>query len=386
MFGSGFHGLLSDRRTLYGRQLELDVVRGLSVFLMVGAHVFNQFTPLSSETTGEEGFLSVLAGLVGAFPGGAQCFMMVMGMLVLFSASVDGKGLMKRGAILIAGGFVLEFLRVLPGIINLAITGDFVSFYPEYSYATDEQLIVITLFWQDILIFAGMALILLGMVIRLDISDIWIIVLTGSMMVANTFLTGMDTGNDALNILTGYFWGTTVFDGVMTTSRFPLFSWVIYPVAGYLISKRLVRANDKGMFYKVLGIWSLMISVPFMVIGLFTGMFESGFTGLGFYHQGALINIWCTLLSFDWIVLMYIVSKRVPGAVMTHLSRWSRNITWIYVLHFVVLAVAIQFLPRSFDIIGCTVIFLILFVFVDWLSEVLRGRLFRADVPEWNHP
>ena len=298
MFGSGFHGLLSDRRTLYGRQLELDVVRGLSVFLMVGAHVFNQFTPLSSETTGEEGFLSVLAGLVGAFPGGAQCFMMVMGMLVLFSTRVDGKGLMKRGAILIAGGFVLEFLRVLPGIINLAITGDFVSFYPEYSYATDEQLIVITLFWQDILIFAGMALILLGMVIRLDISDIWIIVLTGSMMVANTFLTGMDTGNDALNILTGYFWGTTVFDGVMTTSRFPLFSWVIYPVAGYLISKRLVRANDKGMFYKVLGIWSLMISVPFMVIGLFTGMFESGFTGLGFYHQGALINIWCTLLSF----------------------------------------------------------------------------------------
>ena len=374
MLGLRTKDILSDERTLYGRQPELDVVRGLSVFLMVGAHVFNQFTPLASESAATGDMFSGLTKLVGAFPGGAQCFMMVMGILILFSTRIDGRALMKRGLLLIVGGFLLEFLRILPGLVNLMITGDLVSFYPEYSYAEDWQLIVITLFWQDILIFAGMALVFLGFVIRFDISDIWLIVITAIMIVANQFLVGMDTGVDALNIFLGYFWGTTVFDGSMTTSRFPFLSWIIYPVAGYLIGKLLVRVRSKGAFYKTLGLWFLILSVPFFIIGLFTGMFETGFTGLGFYHQDALINIWCTLLSFDWIALMYFVSKRIPTRYLAHLFRWSRNITSIYVLHFVVLAVAIQILPRSFGIIGCTVMFLALFAFVDWLAYAISKR------------
>ena len=79
MLGLRTKDILSDERTLYGRQPELDVVRGLSVFLMVGAHVFNQFTPLASESAATGDMFSGLTKLVGAFPGGAQCFMMVMG-------------------------------------------------------------------------------------------------------------------------------------------------------------------------------------------------------------------------------------------------------------------------------------------------------------------
>ena len=366
--------MFSDERTLYGRQKELDVVRGLSVLLMVGAHVFNQFTPLTVEPAASEGFFSSIARLTGAFPGGAQCFMMVMGILILFSTRVDGKALMKRGAILIVAGFVLEFMRILPGIINLMVTGNLVSFYPEYSYAEDWQLIVITLFWQDILIFAGMALIFLGLVIHYDLSDVLVILMVAAIMVANTFLAGMDTGNDVLNIILGYFWGTTVFDGFMTTSRFPFFSWIVYPVAGYLIGKWLIRSRRKGEFYKTIGFWFLLLSIPFTIIGLFTGMFVDGFTGLGFYHQGALINIWCTLLSFDWIVLVYFISKKVPEKYLAHTYRWSRNITQIYVLHFMILAIFIQFLPQSVNIIGCVVIYLSLFAAVDGLSELIsRG-------------
>ncbi|MGN1044962.1 MAG: hypothetical protein ACI4Q9_03290 [Candidatus Methanomethylophilaceae archaeon] len=367
-------GLVSDGRTLHGRQRELDAVRGLSVFLMVGAHVFNQFTPLSTEPVSDGGFFTIVSRLVGAFPGGAQCFMMVMGMVLLFSTTVTGKKLVKRGFVLIAAGFILEFLRALPGMVNLAITGTFVSFYPEYSYATNEQLIILTLFWQDILIFAGMALIFLGIVRLFDIPDIWVIAVTVVMMVANEFVAGMDTGNDAVNILLGYFWGTTVFDGNMTTSRFPMFSWIVYPVAGYLIGKRLICATDKDRFYRTVGKLFLLISVPFTVIGLFTGMFDTGFTGIGFYHQGILINIWCTLLSFDWIVVMYLVSLKVPSRYLAHLERWSRNITSIYILHFVVLAVAIQVMPRSFGIIGCIVVFLVLFFAVDAATSYLERR------------
>ena len=65
--------------------------------------------------------------------------------------------------------------------------------------------------------------------------------------------------------------------------------------------------------------------------------------------------------------------------------RWSRNITYIYILHFVILAVAIQVMPRSFDIIGCIVIFLVLMLVVDQLAErvsrLISSRKGRSDLP-----
>ena len=74
----GFRGMFSEDRVQTGRQEELDAVRGLSVFLMVGSHVFNQFTPLSQDDVPGDGFFDQVSKLIGAFPGGAQCFMMVM--------------------------------------------------------------------------------------------------------------------------------------------------------------------------------------------------------------------------------------------------------------------------------------------------------------------
>ena len=380
MVSLGFGGMFAEDRVQKGRQEELDVVRGLSVFLMVGSHVFNQFTPLSQDDVPGDGFFDQVSKLIGAFPGGAQCFMMVMGMLILFSTTATCKKLIKRGISLIVAGFVLEFLRIFPGIVNMWITGDLVSFYPEYSYATNEQLIVLTLFWQDILIFAGMALVFIGIIQKYNVSDLWLISITVAMMVANIFLAGMDTGNDALNILIGYFWGTTVFDGFMTTARFPFFSWMVYPVFGYLMGKMLVRAKDKDRFYKVTGLWCLIASVPLFVIGLFTGMFDSGFTGIDYYHQKALVQTWCTLLAWDWIVLMHLVTLKVPSRYLGIFRRWSRNITYIYVLHFVILAVIIQFMPRSFDIIGCSVIFLALMFAVDQIAEFIRKKRHPAAV------
>ena len=379
----GFRDMFAEDRVLKGRQEELDVVRGLSVFLMVGSHVFNQFTPLSQDDVPGDGFFDQVSKLIGAFPGGAQCFMMVMGMVILLSTTTSYAKLIKRGLILIVAGFVLEFLRILPGIVNMWITGDLVSFYPEYAYATNEQLIVLTLFWQDILIFAGMALVFIGVIQKFNISDIWLIAITAVMMLANIFLAGMDTGNDALNIFIGYFWGTTVFDGNMTTSRFPFFSWIVYPVFGYIAGKYLVRALDKDAFYKRLGLWCFLISIPLFVAGLFVGMFDSGFTGIDYYHQTALVQAWCTLLAFDWIVLIYLITKKVPRKYFWPFRRWSRNITYIYILHFVILAVAIQFLPRSFDIIGCIAVFLVLMLIVDLLAErisvLIHGK--RSDAP-----
>ena len=375
-----YDDILSKERQLSGRQIELDIVKGLSVLLMVGSHVFNQFAPLTQGSASESGFLDSVSRLIGAFPGGAQCFMMVMGILILFSTKITPIQLMKRGLILIVVGFVLEFLRILPGIINMLITGDLVSFYPEYSYATNEQLIILTLFWQDILIFAGMALVFIGGLQYFKVSDIWVIVITSILIVINCFISGTTFDNDAMNIFGGYFFGTTVFDGNMTTSRFPFLSWIIYPVFGYLIGKIMIRTTNKKEFYKRTGLLCFLISLPFMFYGMYANMFYDGFTGLGFYHQTALINIWCALLSYSWIALMFLVSEKLSEKVLKHPERWSKNITKIYVLHFVILAVFIQILPRAFDIIGCSVIFILLFIAVDYISENLLNK--KHDVKE----
>lgn len=368
--------MFSDERTLHGRQIEFDLVRGLSVFLMVGTHVFAQFLSAPSDVPVVDTESSFnITDLVGAFPGGAQCFMMVMGMLILFSTKLSWRGMVKRGFILIGAGFLLELVKVLPGIINLLVTGDMVSFYPEYPFATDSQLILLTLFWTDILIFAGMAFIFLGLLIGANVSDVGIATVTVVLMVVNVFLSGMDTGNDALNIILGYFWGTTVFNGTMTTSHFNFLSWIVYPVVGYLIAKYLVRVTSKGRFYKTVGLLFFVLSIPLTIGGVVTGMFDGAFTGTSFYHQTALVNVWCTLLCFDWIALVYFASKRLPHIITDNLSRWSRNITFIYVIHFAIMAVLMQFLPQYLGVVGCAVFFLLLFAIVDGLSELIVRRL-----------
>ena len=155
----------------------------------------------------------------------------------------------------------------------------------------------------------------------------------------------------------------------MTTSRSPFLSWIVYPVAGYLIGNRLVRCTDKHLFYKCLGLIFYILSVPLTVIGVLTGMFDTGFTGLRSYHQGILVNLWCMLLAFDWIVLVYLVSLKVPERCLVHPIRRGRNVTRVYVLHFVILAIVIQFLPLTLDVFGCIVTFLVLFSVSDTLAS-----------------
>ena len=267
--GYGTDGLFSDSRTLSGRQRELDAVRGLSVFLMVGAHVMNQFQPVSDGSGG--GIIDFIATTVtGAFPGGANCFMMVMGMVMLFSTTATCRHFISRGLMLIVAGFGVEVIKLIPGLVNLWLTGDFVSFYPEFPQGTQDQLIVITLFWQDILIFAGMAMVFLGIMQRLKVSNIGLLAIVAVMMIANEFLVGMHTGNDAVDIFCGYFWGTTVFDDAMTTSRYPFFSWILYPVAGYVLAEFMVRTTDKRRFYRNVGLWFLIAIIPLTAAGILT--------------------------------------------------------------------------------------------------------------------
>lgn len=161
---------------------------------MVGSHVFNQFSPVSVTSGEAVGLFERISDLIGAFQGGAQCFMMVMGMLLFFSTKPLGKGLVRRGLALILFGFAVEVLRLLPGLVNFAITGDFVSFYPEYSHAEDWQLMVVTLFWQDIMIFAGMVLVFLGIVIEFNVPDKFVVIILASMMVANPSYPGWIPG------------------------------------------------------------------------------------------------------------------------------------------------------------------------------------------------
>ncbi len=375
----GVEGLFSEERTISGRQRELDAVRGLSVFLMVGAHVMNQFQPIGDTGDGDGGILDFIATTVtGAFPGGANCFMFVMGMVMLFSTTATYKHFISRGLMLIVAGFGVEVIRLLPGLVNFLLTGDFVSFYPEVSYAEPQQLMIITLFWQDILIFAGMSMVFIGLMQRFNVPLWGILALVAVMMIANEFLMGMHTGNDAVDIFCGYFWGTTVFDDTMTTSRYPFFNWILFPVAGYVLASYMVRTTDKRRFYRNLALWSFIAIIPFTVAGIYTGFFTTHFAEPLSYHMDFIGTIWCTLAAILWVDLWYWIVQRVSDRYLSPLYRWSRNITWIYVLHFVVLSILIQIVPQTLNLVLCIVVFLGVFFLVDFLAERINSRKAKA--------
>ena len=214
----------------------------------------------------------------------------------------------------------------------------------------------------------------IGLMQKLKVSDLGIIVITAAMLVVNQLLQGMDTGNDALNIVCGYFWGTTVFDGNMTISRYPMFAWIVYPVAGYLMAKVMVRIKEKHMFYRNLAIWSFIALVPLTIGCALTDVFNGGFTGKEAYFSGILPGLWCTAAGFLWIAFIYLVSSKVPEKYLSPIERWSKNITVIYVVHFAILAVLIQIIPAPLTLIPTILLFLVLFAATDMLAQRLSDR------------
>ena len=213
---------LSDKKVNTGRQKELDIAKALAIIFMIFCHVivFASFSNISI-SPGFEMILNQTAAIIAA-----PVFMFCMGIGIVFSRHNQYNILIKRGVeLLLLGYFVNIGAQILPNVLDNMLN------------MSNTPITILSLFKVDILIFAGIAFILIGILKRFNISNKKMLILAIIFSIIGSFVCFVDFNNIFLNYFFGYFIGTILHQ----CTAFPLFNWFIFPVAGMVYGSYFIR-------------------------------------------------------------------------------------------------------------------------------------------------
>lgn len=307
-----------------GRQIEVDIAKAICIIGMVFVHAFEQL-PFVEGSGGAGEFILMR---VGNTIFGATLFMFCMGVGLAYTKKNSPNLIIIRGLTIFIIGLLLNFLRITLGmLITNAVRPGFYS----------SNVLIIELFQNDILFFAGLAMILFGLLKKLKIPGWGILFISVVMSILGTIFKGYDLHNVYGNLFVGWFIGTS-YPGIQfdTTSFFPLLNWFILVAAGYCFAWILKRVEKKGRFYMVFSSISAVIIALYigLCIGPKVGFFQDDFRCT--YHiatYDALISLCGAVFAFG---LFYGLSHVLPKIVLKGTTTMSKYINTIYCIQWVV--------------------------------------------------
>ena len=189
------------------------------------------------------------------------------------------------------------------------------------------------LFCVDILAFAGMAFVLMGILKKFKFSNKKLIIVAVSLSIIGSLLRFTDFGNPDINLICGHFFGTKF-------TAFPLFNWFIFPIAGYIWGQYFIRAKDKREFFKFWPILMVISLIYFFVSSnLWGGVFSENVHF--YYFLNTLDAVFCIINAHAVIGLCYWMVKYLPDAVINTCSILSSNINKIYIAQWFFIPVTI---------------------------------------------
>ena len=311
--------LFSKEEVNHGRQTELDIAKVILLFFMVCC---NCILSLSRFGDGCEISNTIFHTIAECF--GPAGFMFCMGAGLVYSRKTTPKAIIKRGFMLFLIGIALNFVcYVIPYLILGWTSGDMEYFSSAYA-----------LFWiLDILHFAGLALILFGVLKWMKATNLQIAVISIIMSIIGTLFRDYNFGIPEVNQLVGLFIGT-VSIGEFENS-FPLFSWFIFVAAGYFFGQFLSRCKDKKTFYLYITPIALVIAVIYSTVAFIHrfGMFGPS----SVYHLATFEAFISLLGAIALIGICYFISGYLPGLVCAAITSISKNVTAVYCIHWVLL-------------------------------------------------
>jgi hypothetical protein len=278
---------------------------------------------LGTHHAGYENDLAYFFGdvIFGDYIGVAHAFMFAMGVGIVFSKKNRASDLVKRGVWLFVLGYILNFLRY--GLFALAdgiIEGEFFE-------ETIDAFVC-----QDILHFAGLALIAAGVFKAMKLNEIQSLGIGVGLSIAGSFVAfSFQSSSRVINYLLGYFIVTTEDD-----SCFVFFNWYIFVAVGILFGSILKKSADlDGLYKKVLTI-SFPIMVLYIVMTVVKGVLF--LTKDGWYYAVSPLEA-MGLLSIDFVMIgaFYFLLKRIDEAKVAPFITMSRNLTKIYIIHWCII-------------------------------------------------
>jgi hypothetical protein len=357
-----------EERINAGRQKELDYAKGLAIFFMIAVHCLEIFA--SSKVVDETAY-GMTVEFFGSFTS-ATVFMILLGVGIIYSSKSEPRILCKRGVMLIGAGYLLNLIR---GFFPMAVSWKLTGSDEWLSYMMIEPLRI------DILQFAGLTFIFFGLAKRLKFSTLAFVIALIVFEIINIILINygfyysaiMDYRNPQffLAAITGLFWGTSEL------SSFPFLSWIFYPIAGYLFGEYLI--NQDGTSKKRLYTFVIFLSATvFAAAIILCWYFEIDYgweTDSSFYHHMILGNIVFGSCAFLLIGIVWLLSRYIPALIQRALSRWSKNVTEIYFIQWILIGwIAVGTGYNLFDTAITAVITLTVLLASDGLAFIYRKK------------
>lgn len=329
-----------------GRQFEFDLAKAVCILGMVFVHCFEMLA-LDSISADSSAYYVMVIVLDAIF--GAGTFMACMGLGIAYSWKNNADKLIKRGIRIFLLGYLLNILR--DGIPYL------ICYF--FGKADVDEIIIETL-CLDIMPFAGLALMLFGLLKKLRLSDLWVFVIALVMSVVGSFVRFLDLGHYVVNELAGLFIGT--FDPINedALAAFPLLNWFIIVVMGYLYAQLLRRCSNKEKLYAFTIPVTGVILAVYMLIAIpnRSGMMCGD---LMYYYHMTTLDAFILLSGAVFITgVYYFVSKLFSERIKHVITRMSVNINSVYCIHWVIIGwINFVFIMTGFDGLDDLAVFLV---------------------------
>lgn len=305
-----------------GRQPELDLAKAVIIFCLALIHCTIECTPA-------EGLRSGIPYLVDTVIGGpvsAPMFMFAMGVGMVYTKHRAPGDYIRRGLQIGITGLTLNLWRFLvPLAAGYLLTGDYEKYIAPLPYR---------ILGNDILQFACLVMLLMGLFTWLRVSNAGMLLLCLGTSLLGTCLKGADMGTPLRNIFLGYLIGTEDPAG-MVVSDFPLLNWMIVPVSGYVFGTYLLRVKNKKRFYRRVSAVGLVITAFYFPVGISSrwGMFAEGQNC--YYHLSTADAAASLALTVGSLGVYYMICEYLPDSVMNCLGEVSGNINLVYCIHWV---------------------------------------------------
>ena len=306
------------------RQFEFDMAKAVCIIGMVFVHCFEELPMSESLENGTASyiFLTILNTIFGA-----GTFMISMGLGIAYSWKGNADKLIKRGILLFVLGYVLNAARC--GILETVLA--FTTKPDLKTYLTTSY------FLDDILQFAGMALLFFGLLKKLHFSDLALFITAFAMSTVGSFFRFLDLGSQELNMFLGVLIGTVDPVNPNAFAPFPLSNWFIIVVLGYLYAKALRRCTNIKKYYAISFPVSAVLLVAYMAfaVPLKLGIFNDD---MNYYYQ---LTVPETLVLLTGAVfatgLYHYVSLLFSNPIKKAIEKISVNLNKIYLIHWVIL-------------------------------------------------
>ena len=217
-----------------GRQVGIDLAKCLAIIFMIIMHTLMHFDADENST-----FYQIYDLIFGSILA-APVFMTAMGVGLAYSSKSTPKKIIFRGINIFIIAFILNVVRVIPKFIIAGVENA-------------SELLFTSVFYNsicgDILVFAGLALIIFGLLKLMKLKDYMILLIAVIFSLLVTLIPVFVTNNVVLNFLSGLLFPTMY--GKDVNMVFPIMSWFIFPAFGYWFANQLKKTNKPKVYKKV---------------------------------------------------------------------------------------------------------------------------------------